>query len=468
MPRSSTALTLTGPSPASAAAASPATTSASRSRRVIVLKSSRADGVQADVHPVEPGLRQRPRGAGQAQRVGGDRGLRTRGQRRRTTDDVGQAATQQRLAAGEPDLAHAEPLDRDRDQPDDLVVGEHVVVGQPVQALGRHAVGAPQVAAVGERHPQVGGDPPEAVGKRCRSHAPSLRGASGGGDAHVAPVAARTTLGGVRFMVSRRWALFAVVVVVLAYACYLLGQWQFHRLHDREATTPRPAPTSRPSRRRSTTCCAPGRPSAAARRVAPGHGHRHLRRRQSSVIVRYQTRDGASGVDVVTPLRHRRRHRRCWWTAAGCRPATRAPTSVDVPGPPAGDGHGRGLGPRGRHRRRGHRDRRLRPGHLERARSRRRSTCRCTAASWTLETESPKPAEPLVHAELPDLGNGPHFFYGLQWWFFGVLAVFGFCYLAYDERKKLRTRRRCASARRSRAAPRGRAACRRRPAASRR
>ena len=26
-------------------------------------------------------------------------------------------------------------------------------------------------------------------------------------------------------------------------------------------------------------------------------------------------------------------------------------------------------------------------------------------------------------AELPDLGNGPHFFYGLQWWFFGLLAV---------------------------------------------
>ncbi len=36
-------------------------------------------------------------------------------------------------------------------------------------------------------------------------------------------------------------------------------------------------------------------------------------------------------------------------------------------------------------------------------------------------------------AELPDVGNGPHFFYGLQWWFFGLLAVGGFGYLAYDE-----------------------------------
>jgi hypothetical protein len=35
--------------------------------------------------------------------------------------------------------------------------------------------------------------------------------------------------------------------------------------------------------------------------------------------------------------------------------------------------------------------------------------------------------------ELPELNNGPHFFYGLQWWFFGVLAIFGFGYLMYDE-----------------------------------
>jgi hypothetical protein len=54
------------------------------------------------------------------------------------------------------------------------------------------------------------------------------------------------------------------------------------------------------------------------------------------------------------------------------------------------------------------------------------------------ERESPAPAEPLLHAEAPDLSNGPHFFYGLQWWFFGLLAVFGFGYLAWDERRKLR------------------------------
>ena len=55
-----------------------------------------------------------------------------------------------------------------------------------------------------------------------------------------------------------------------------------------------------------------------------------------------------------------------------------------------------------------------------------------------LASETPEPAEPLEPTELPDLGNGPHFFYGLQWWFFAVLAVCGFGYLAYDERRKLR------------------------------
>ena len=45
-------------------------------------------------------------------------------------------AAQQRLAAGEPDLADAEPLHADPDQPDDLVVGEQLGLGQPVQPFG--------------------------------------------------------------------------------------------------------------------------------------------------------------------------------------------------------------------------------------------------------------------------------------------------------------------------------------------
>ena len=50
-----------------------------------------------------------------------------------------------------------------------------------------------------------------------------------------------------------------------------------------------------------------------------------------------------------------------------------------------------------------------------------------------LKTETPAPATPLETADLPDLSNGPHFFYALQWWFFGLLALFGFGYLAWEE-----------------------------------
>ena len=59
-----------------------------------------------------------------------------------------------------------------------------------------------------------------------------------------------------------------------------------------------------------------------------------------------------------------------------------------------------------------------------------------------LRSEDPAPATPLAGAELPDLDNGPHFFYGLQWWFFGILALFGFGYLAWDERRGPAARRR--------------------------
>ena len=58
-----------------------------------------------------------------------------------------------------------------------------------------------------------------------------------------------------------------------------------------------------------------------------------------------------------------------------------------------------------------------------------------------LRSESPEADTPLLAAELPELDNGPHFFYGLQWWFFGLLAIFGFFYLMYDEWRGVRPRR---------------------------
>jgi cytochrome oxidase assembly protein ShyY1 len=235
-------------------------------------------------------------------------------------------------------------------------------------------------------------------------------------------------------MFSRRWALFAVVVVVLAYACYLLGQWQFHRLHDRETSNAQTTTNLRAKPAPVGDVLRVGKPSAVRdewRRVTATGSYVA----DESVIVRYQTRDGGSGVDVVTPLR----------TDAGpallvdrgwMKTGNVGTDTGDAPPPPSGRVTVIGW---------------VRSDATGDAATVTDRSTRAISSSEIgksldlpvyggfvdVQKETPAPARPLVHAELPDLGNGPHFFYGLQWWFFGVLAVFGFFYLAYDERKKL-------------------------------
>ena len=158
------------------------------------------------------------------------------------------------------------------------------------------------------------------------------------------------------------------------------------------------------------------------------------------MIVRYRTRDGASGVDVVVPL----------VTADGTAllvdrgwvaTDNSGADAAEVPAPPSGEVTVTGwvradatgdsatvstgstggtlstraisseeIGPA--------LDREVYGGFVD------------------LRSEDPAPQTALEPAELPELDNGPHFFYGLQWWFFGVLALFGFGYLAWDEWRK--------------------------------
>jgi cytochrome oxidase assembly protein ShyY1 len=236
-------------------------------------------------------------------------------------------------------------------------------------------------------------------------------------------------------MVSRRWALFALVVVVLAYGCYLLGQWQFHRLQERETTNTQTRQNLHADPAPVADLLAPGRgvPPRDEWRKVTATGTYDAGR---SVVIRYQTRDGASGVDVVTPLR----------TDAGpnllvdrgwMKTGNVGADSVDAPAPPSGE-----VTVVGYVRADATGDATTVTDRSARAISSReigRSTGLQVYGGFVdAERQTPAPATELVPAELPDLGNGPHFFYGLQWWFFGLLAVFGFCYLAYDERKKMR------------------------------
>jgi cytochrome oxidase assembly protein ShyY1 len=234
-----------------------------------------------------------------------------------------------------------------------------------------------------------------------------------------------------RFLLSRRWALFALAVVVVAAATWWLGRWQFHRLEDRKQDN-RVVRTNEHRRAAPVDdVLAVGRP------VSAGDQWRLVRATGTydaghTIVWRYRTDDsGAPGIDVVVPLVTADGTAvlvdRGWMATAA---DDRRPS--DIPAPPSGtvtvtgyvrsDGSGAST----------------RVDDLStRALSSRTAgpaVGRDVYGGWlALHSEDPAPAESLEPVSLPDLGNGPHFFYGLQWWFFGVLAVFGFFYLLWDE-----------------------------------
>ena len=115
------------------------------------------DAVQRNVDPVQPRRGQSGSPARKPDTVGGQRDFRTGPQSGRRRDHLFEVAGQQRLTAGKPHAGDTEPGHGDMQQPGQLVGPQQLLTGQPVQAFGRHAVTASQVAAIGQRHPQIGG-----------------------------------------------------------------------------------------------------------------------------------------------------------------------------------------------------------------------------------------------------------------------------------------------------------------------
>jgi cytochrome oxidase assembly protein ShyY1 len=233
-----------------------------------------------------------------------------------------------------------------------------------------------------------------------------------------------------RFLLSRRWVAFFLVVVVLAYATWWLGRWQFHRLEDRQRDN------AVVERNEGASPAPVDDVLAAGREVDPDDEWRLVTATGSylsdeTVIVRYRTRDGASGVDVVVPLQTDAGPALLvdrGWLATGNSGAT----PDVVPAPPSGEVTVTGYV---------RKDATGDSAQVTDGSTRSISSVQIGPAIGRevyggfvdLASEDPAPETPLLKAELPDLSNGPHFFYGLQWWFFGLLAVFGFLYLAYDE-----------------------------------
>ncbi len=240
-----------------------------------------------------------------------------------------------------------------------------------------------------------------------------------------------------KFLFSRRWILFALTVAVLAYGAYWLGEWQFHRLEDRKERNAQTIHNLDQAAVPVDQVLAAGRP------VAEEDEWRRVRATgtylaDQNIIVRYQTRDGASGVDVVTPLDTGSGAPLLLVDRGWVQTENAGNAAPPVPAPPPGE-----VTIEGWVRADATGDSTAVTDRSTRAVSSSAIADALDAAVYggfvDVTSESPEPAEPLVHAEEPDLSEGPHFFYGLQWWFFGALAVFGFGYLAWDERRKLRT-----------------------------
>jgi cytochrome oxidase assembly protein ShyY1 len=242
------------------------------------------------------------------------------------------------------------------------------------------------------------------------------------------------------FLLSRRWLLFGLAVVLLGLACWRLGEWQFHRLEERRtdnAIIERNL-AAQPVDAREVLQADEPLPRSQQWRSVTLSGEYDVR---NQVLVRYQTRDGQPGVSVVTPLvmddGSEVLVERGW-----VRTANSGAAEVDAPEPPPGPVRVEGW---------------ARPDQSgdTQAITPRNSQVRLISSAGFADVleptllrgyvsasrESPEPAEQLQRPEPPELNSGPHFFYGLQWWFFGALAVGGFVYFAYAEARDRRRAR---------------------------
>jgi cytochrome oxidase assembly protein ShyY1 len=241
-----------------------------------------------------------------------------------------------------------------------------------------------------------------------------------------------------RFLLSRRWAGFTVFVLILAYGTWWLGQWQFDRLEDRKASNQivrtnehaEPAPVS--------DVLAPGQKVAEKdewRRVTATGTYAV----EDTIIWRYRTPDDAKGVDIVVPLVLA--DGSAVLVDRGWLQTESQDEFEDLPAPPSGEvtitgwvrADGTGDSTEVAQVDGYHATRALSSNQIAKV------VDEPLLTGWLhLDTESPDPATQLRQADLPELDNGPHFFYGLQWWFFGILAIAGFFYLMYDERRTQR------------------------------
>ena len=133
--------------------------------------------VETDGHALQAGVLQRPRQRPERSSVRGQREIQLlavrRAQGSEHRDEIRQTPPNERLPAGDPQLLHAQRDERPRGSLD-LLEGEDLVARQEREVAPKdfpgHAVGAPEVAAIGDRDAQVAERPSQRVEGFHASH----------------------------------------------------------------------------------------------------------------------------------------------------------------------------------------------------------------------------------------------------------------------------------------------------------
>lgn len=253
-----------------------------------------------------------------------------------------------------------------------------------------------------------------------------------------------------RFLLRPRWIALAIIVALLVGGFVQLGRWQLHRLDDRRAhnaviTTngsAAPAPVD--------AVLAPGRPVAEREwtrvRARGEYDGTH------QILVRYRSLEGEPGFNVLTPLVS------AGGTAVlvnrGWVPRTASVAAPDPPPVPGGEVAVVG---------------RVRPSEEAEPGSGRPQAGQVrfidveqiaaglpypVVGGYLELVEPPGARSGALPRALPppELSEGPHLSYAVQWFLFAVIAVAGVGFLAYDEAHDGRFRARIRAAERG-AAP---------------
>ena len=112
-----------------------------------------AEGVEGDVDPAQPRIGEIVDHLGELDAVGGHGDVDPEGGEH--GDQPGQMGPDRGLTAGDAHRLEAPPLDAHPDDAGLLLIREEIVAVEPGHALFGHAVGAPEIAPIGDRDPQI-------------------------------------------------------------------------------------------------------------------------------------------------------------------------------------------------------------------------------------------------------------------------------------------------------------------------